>query len=79
MDIVGTAPAEMWQLKQAKLSTGYLSPELQAMPKGSYDPEGYWSAFEVTPIVVASKPSCSAAPMFPTITRTFSIPNTKGR
>ena len=53
VDIVATAPAEMWQLKQAKLSTGYLSPELQAMPKGSYDPEGYWSAFEVTPIVVA--------------------------
>jgi iron(III) transport system substrate-binding protein len=23
------------------------------MPKGSFDPEGYWSAFEVTPIVVA--------------------------
>ena len=53
VDIVGTAPVEMWQLKQAKLSTGYLSPELPAMPKGSYDPEGYWSAFEVTPIVVA--------------------------
>ena len=53
VDIVATAPAEMWQLKQAKLSTGYLSPELQAMPKGSYDPEGYWAAFEVTPIVVA--------------------------
>jgi len=53
VDIVGTAPVEMWQLKQAKLSTGYLSPELAGMPKGSYDPEGYWSAFEVTPIVVA--------------------------
>jgi iron(III) transport system substrate-binding protein len=53
VDIVATAPAEMWQMKQAKMSTGYLSPELQAMPKGSYDPEGYWSAFEVTPIVVA--------------------------
>ncbi|MBM2805946.1 MAG: Extracellular solute-binding protein [Deltaproteobacteria bacterium] len=53
VDIVGTAPVEMWQLKQAKLSTGYSSPELQAMPKGSYDPEGYWAAFEVTPIVVA--------------------------
>jgi iron(III) transport system substrate-binding protein len=53
VDILGTAPVEMWQLKQAKLSTGYLSPELQAMPKGSFDPEGYWSAFEVTPIVVA--------------------------
>ncbi|HWP57952.1 MAG TPA: extracellular solute-binding protein [Candidatus Acidoferrales bacterium] len=52
-DVVGTAPVEMWQLKQTKLSGPYLSPELQAMPKGSYDPEGYWAAFEVTPIVLA--------------------------
>lgn len=53
VDVVGTAPVEMWQLKQTKLSTGYLSPELPAMPKGSYDPEGYWAAYEVTPIVLA--------------------------
>lgn len=53
VDIVATAPSEMWQLKESRLSTGYLSPELQGMPKGSYDPEGYWAGFEVTPIVVA--------------------------
>ena len=53
VDIVATGPSEIWQMKQSKLSTGYLSPELQALPKGSYDPEGYWSSFEVTPIVVA--------------------------
>ncbi|MGH7847602.1 MAG: ABC transporter substrate-binding protein [Candidatus Binatia bacterium] len=53
VDVMGTAPVEMWQLKQTKLSGPYLSPELQGMPKGSYDPEGYWAAFEVTPIVLA--------------------------
>ncbi len=52
-DVIGTEPVEMWELKQTKLSGPYLSPELQGMPKGSYDPEGYWAAFEVTPIVVA--------------------------
>ena len=53
VDVVGTAPVEMWQLKQTKLSGAYLSPELKSMPKGSYDPEGHWAAFEVTPIVLA--------------------------
>jgi len=53
VDVIGTAPVEMWQLKQSKLSGPYLSPELQGMPKGSYDPQGHWAAFEVTPIVVA--------------------------
>jgi iron(III) transport system substrate-binding protein len=52
-DVVAIGPVEIWQLKQAKLTGTYLSPELQAMPKGSYDPEGYWADFEVTPIVLA--------------------------
>ena len=52
-DVVAIGPVEIWQLKQAKLTGPYLSPELQAMPKGSYDPEGYWADFEVTPIVLA--------------------------
>src|SRR5215470_6220552 len=53
VDVVGTAPVEMWQLKLRKLSTAYLSPERKAMPAGSYDAEGYWQAFEVTPLVLA--------------------------
>ena len=53
VDVMGSASVEMWQLKQRQLSTSYLSPERKAFPSGSYDPEGYWAAFEVTPIVLA--------------------------
>jgi ABC-type Fe3+ transport system substrate-binding protein len=53
VDVVGSAPVEMWQLKLRKLSTAYLSPERKALPSGSYDAEGYWQAFEVTPLVLA--------------------------
>ncbi len=52
-DVVGSAPVEMWELKKRRLSTAYLSPERKALPAGSYDPEGYWLAFEVTPLVLA--------------------------
>ena len=52
-DVVGSAPAQMWLLKQRKLSRAYLFPERQAFPSGSYDREGYWAGFEVTPIVLA--------------------------
>lgn len=52
-DVVGSAPVEMWHLKERKLSTAYLSPEQNAMPPGSRDPEGYWQGFEVTPLVLA--------------------------
>ena len=47
------APMEMWELKQKNHSTSYLSPEIRAFPAGSYDPQGYWSSFEVTPLVLA--------------------------
>lgn len=53
VDVVGSAPVEMWQLKQRKHSTAYLSPEQKALPPGSRDPEGYWQGFEVTPLVTA--------------------------
>jgi iron(III) transport system substrate-binding protein len=52
-DLVGSAPAQMWLLKQRKLSRPYLFPERQAFPSGSYDREGFWAGFEVTPIVLA--------------------------
>ena len=52
-DVVGSAPVEMWELKKRKLSTAYLSPERTALPSGSFDAEGYWQAFEVTPLVLA--------------------------
>ena len=53
VDLVGSAPMEMWELKQKGYSGAYLSPELKAFPSGSYDPQGFWSSFEVTPIVLA--------------------------
>jgi iron(III) transport system substrate-binding protein len=52
-DVVGSAPVEMWQLKQRKLSGAYLSPERKALPATSYDAEGHWQGFEVTPLVLA--------------------------
>lgn len=52
-DILGSAPAQVWLLKQKKLSRPYVSPERQAFPAGSYDRDGYWVGFEVTPIVLA--------------------------
>jgi iron(III) transport system substrate-binding protein len=55
-DVVGSAPVEMWQLKQRKLSTSYLSPERKGLPSTSYDTEGYWQGFEVTPLVLAFNP-----------------------
>jgi len=53
VDIVGSAPMEMWELKQKGYSAAYLSPELKAFPAGSFDPQGFWSSTEVTPLVLA--------------------------
>lgn len=53
VDIVSASPIEMWELKQKNYSTPYLSPELKAFPAGAYDPQGYWTSYEVTPIVLA--------------------------
>src|ERR1043166_145206 len=53
VDVVGSAPVEMWHLKERKLSAPYLSPEQKALPAGSHDAEGYWQGFEVTPLVLA--------------------------
>jgi len=53
VDIVGSAPMEMWELKQKDYSAAYLSPELKAFPAGSFDPQGFWSSTEVTPLVLA--------------------------
>ena len=53
VDVIGSAPVEMWQLKQRKLSAPYLSPEQKSLPPGSHDTDGYWQGFEVTPLVLA--------------------------
>jgi iron(III) transport system substrate-binding protein len=53
VDVVASAPVEMWELKQKGFSAAYLSPELKAFPPGAYDPQGFWSSTEVTPLVLA--------------------------
>ncbi|HEY1235729.1 MAG TPA: extracellular solute-binding protein [Candidatus Binatia bacterium] len=53
VDVVGSAPMEMWELKQKGYSAAYLSPELKAFPTASFDPQGFWSSTEVTPLVLA--------------------------
>jgi iron(III) transport system substrate-binding protein len=53
VDVVGSAPVEIWELRQKGYSAPYLSPEIKAFPAGSYDAQGFWAAFEVTPIVLA--------------------------
>lgn len=52
-DVIGSAPVEMWQLKTRRLTTSYLSPERRALQPGAFDPEGFWQAFDITPMVMA--------------------------
>ena len=61
VDVVASAPMEMWELKQRPFPTPYLSPELKAFPAGSFDPQGYWSSTEVTPLVLAFNTQLVAA------------------
>ena len=69
---------EMWELKQRGHSAPYLSPELKAFPAGSYDPQGFWSSFEVTPIVLAI-PSWFRRMKRPEAIRICSSPSGKAR
>ena len=40
VDVIGSSPVEMWQLKLRKLSTAYLSPERKALPTVPTMPKG---------------------------------------
>jgi iron(III) transport system substrate-binding protein len=53
VDLVGSAPIEVWQLKERQLSTPYASPERGSLFKGSFDADSSWTAFDITPIVLA--------------------------
>jgi iron(III) transport system substrate-binding protein len=64
-DVTSSAAVEMWHLKQSGYSTAYLSPELNGFPTGSFDPQGFWSSYEVTPIVLAYNPKLVALPDVP--------------
>ncbi|MCE3240574.1 MAG: iron transporter substrate-binding protein, partial [Deltaproteobacteria bacterium] len=52
VDLVGSAPIEVWQLKERQLSTPYASPERGSLFKGAFDADSYWTAFDITPIVL---------------------------
>jgi len=78
-DVIGSAPVEMWQLKQRKLSTPYLSPERSALQKGSFDAEGYWQAFDITPLVLAFNTKQVAAADAPRSYADLLNPKWKGR
>ena len=70
---------EMWELKQRGHSAPYLSPELKAFPAGSYDPQGFWSSFEVTPIVLAFNTKLVPQDERPEAIRICSSPSGKAR
>ena len=79
VDIVGSAPVEMWELKQKNFSAAYLSPELKAFPAGAFDPQGYWSSTEVTPLVLAFNTKLVANEDAPRSYQDLLLPKWKGK
>ena len=79
VDVVGSAPVEIWELKQRGHSAPYLSPELKAFPTGSYDPQGFWSSFEVTPIVLAFNTKLASQNEAPQSYQDLLLPRWKGK
>lgn len=79
VDIVGSAPVEMWELKQKNFSAAYLSPELKAFPAGSFDPQGFWSSTAVTPLVLAFNTKLVATDEAPRSYQDLLQPKWKGR
>jgi iron(III) transport system substrate-binding protein len=79
VDIVATAPVETGQIKQMQLVTPYLAPERTALFKGAFDPEGYWTAFDVTPIVLAFNTKLVAQQDAPKTYQDLLLPRWKGQ
>jgi len=79
VDLVGSAPVEMWELKQKNFSAAYLSPELKAFPAGAFDPQGYWSSTEVTPLVLAFNTKLVANEDVPRSYQDLLLPKWKGK
>jgi iron(III) transport system substrate-binding protein len=79
VDIIASAPVEMWELKQKNFSASYLSPELRAFPVGSFDPQGYWSSTEVTPLVLAFNTKLVASEEAPRSYQELLQPKWKGK
>jgi iron(III) transport system substrate-binding protein len=79
VDIVASAPVETWQLRQLQLLSPYFSPERNALFKGAFDPEGYWTAFDVTPIVLAFNTKLVAQQEAPKNYQDLLLPKWKGK
>jgi iron(III) transport system substrate-binding protein len=79
VDVVASAPVEMWELKQRNYSAAYLSPELKAFPTGSYDPQGFWSSTEVTPLVLAFNTKLAPPDEAPRSYQELLLPKWKGK
>ena len=79
VDVVASAPMEMWELKQRGYSAPYLSPELKAFPAGSYDPQGFWSSTEVTPLVLAFNTQLASPAEAPRSYQDLLLPKWKGK
>lgn len=77
-DVVGTQAANTWLLKERGFSTAYLSPEDKGLPRGSYDPKGYWAAFDVTPLVLAYNTNAVSGADVPTSYEDLLLPKWKG-
>lgn len=78
-DIVATAPVETWQVKLSQLSIPYAPPGREALFKGAFDGEGYWTAFDVTPIVLAFNTKMVSAQDAPKDYKDLLNPKWKGR
>ena len=78
VDVVGTAPVQIWQIKENKYSIPYLSPQVKAFPAGSYDSRGYWASYDVTPIILAFNPTLANPQQVPTTYQGLLDPRWKG-
>ena len=79
VDVVASAPVEMWEFKQKGFSAAYLSPELKAFPAGAYDPQGFWSSTEVTPLVLAFNTQLVPAQDVPRSYQDLLLPKWRGK
>ena len=79
VDLVASAPIEVWQLKQQQLSIPYSSPDRDGLFKGSVDADAYWTAFDVTPIALAFNTKLVSAQEAPKTYEELLNPKWKGK
>jgi iron(III) transport system substrate-binding protein len=79
VDVLGTSPVQIWLVKEKKLSIPYRSPEVTAFPEKSYDPEGFWASYDVTPLILAYNSTLVKPEEVPTTNQELLDPRWKGR